>query len=148
MKEYNIYCDESCHLENDLSDIMLLGAVQCQKKDVKRIANKIKYLKKEYGIPASREIKWTKVSPAKIDFYLKLLDLFYEENLNCRIVIAKGKKELDNITFKQEYDDWYYKMYYLLLSKMMNATEQYNVYVDIKDTCGGTKVTKLKNILN
>ena len=27
--EYNIYCDESCHLQNDNSNVMVLGAVWC-----------------------------------------------------------------------------------------------------------------------
>ena len=26
---YNIYCDESCHLENDDKPVMLLGAIWC-----------------------------------------------------------------------------------------------------------------------
>jgi len=25
--EYNIYCDESCHLENDNIDVMVLSAI-------------------------------------------------------------------------------------------------------------------------
>ncbi len=31
----NIYCDESCHLENDNQKVMVLGAVWCpfEKKD-------------------------------------------------------------------------------------------------------------------
>lgn len=27
MTEYNIYCDESCHLENDRQPIMVLGGM-------------------------------------------------------------------------------------------------------------------------
>lgn len=27
MTEYNLYCDESCHLEHDDSDVMVLGAL-------------------------------------------------------------------------------------------------------------------------
>ncbi len=30
-EEFNIYCDESCHLENDLQKAMVLGAVWCSK---------------------------------------------------------------------------------------------------------------------
>ncbi len=27
---FNVYCDESCHLENDQQNVMVLGAVWCQ----------------------------------------------------------------------------------------------------------------------
>jgi hypothetical protein len=33
-KTYNIYCDESCHLENDKQEVMVLGAVW--RKDKKK----------------------------------------------------------------------------------------------------------------
>ena len=28
-EHYNVYCDESCHLENDHQKVMTLGAVWC-----------------------------------------------------------------------------------------------------------------------
>jgi hypothetical protein len=30
--EYNIYCDVSCHLENDRQKAMVLGAIVCSKE--------------------------------------------------------------------------------------------------------------------
>ena len=144
----NIYCDESCHLQYDNSEIMLLGGISCDKKKVKHISKKIRRLKQEYGLDKNFEIKWTKVSPGKIEFYKSLITLFFEENINFRCIIASGKKELDNKMYHQTYDDWYYKMYYLLLSKMLEPTLEYSVYIDIKDTNGGKKAKKLKEILN
>ena len=35
--EYNVYCDESCHLKSNNSDYMLIGAVEITKK--KRLLN-------------------------------------------------------------------------------------------------------------
>ena len=37
-REFNIYCDESCHLENDQQKAMVLGLIWCDK--TKRKANK------------------------------------------------------------------------------------------------------------
>ena len=34
-KTFNIYCDESCHLENDHKDFMLLGSVSSAYNQVK-----------------------------------------------------------------------------------------------------------------
>ena len=147
-KLLNIYCDESCHLQYDNSEIMLLGGIVCDKSKTRILSNKIRSLKRTYGLSANFEIKWTKVSPGNINFYLSLLDLFFSEDLEFRCVIAKGKKYLDNEAYNQTYDDWYYKMYYLLLSKMFDPTNEYSVYVDIKDTNGGRKTKKLFTILH
>ena len=34
--KYNVYCDESCHLQNDGNDIMVIGGVFCSKTKVKK----------------------------------------------------------------------------------------------------------------
>ena len=44
-RTYNIYCDESCHLENDHINVMALGAAWCQLNDVEEITNAIKAIK-------------------------------------------------------------------------------------------------------
>lgn len=145
----NIYCDESCHLQHDDSDIMLLGAISCEKSKVKMVSQNIRQIKRNHGLSDKFEIKWTKVSNGQLAFYADLFDYFFSSpDLTFRCVIATGKKELDNDAYHQTYDEWYYKMYYLLLSKMLEPTSQYNVYIDIKDTQGGTKVSKLQTILN
>jgi len=74
----HIYCDESCHLEHDHQRAMvLLEAVWCPASHRAALGRKVKALRKQYGLPASFEIKWTKVSPALLDFYLGLVDLFF-----------------------------------------------------------------------
>ena len=35
--QYNIYCDESCHLQNDKSNVMVLGAIWCAKEKKQEI---------------------------------------------------------------------------------------------------------------
>lgn len=143
----NIYCDESCHLQFDNSDIVLMGGLSCPKENVRLISQKIRRLKVAYGLNENFEIKWTKVSNGQLSFYLDLLALFFDTSyLDFRCVIAP-KKGLNNEVFHQTYDEWYYKMYYLLLSKMLDPTKQYAVYVDIKDSNGGAKIAKLKRIL-
>lgn len=46
---YNVYCDESCHLENDGINDMVLGAVWCPQEKVKEINQAIKDIKKSMG---------------------------------------------------------------------------------------------------
>lgn len=76
----HIYCDESCHLENDGMKAMVLGALWCPADHRKLLSRKIKALKAEHGLPPSFEIKWVKVSPGKLPFYQALLDLFFRRD--------------------------------------------------------------------
>lgn len=143
----NIYCDESCHLQYDDSNVMLIGGISCPKERVRFVARSIRELKNRHGLNENFEIKWTKVSGGQLEFYKDLLHLFFSTpDLGFRCVVA-SKKGLNNEAFNQSYDDWYYKMYYLLLSKMVDPTNAYAIYVDIKDTNGGRKIATLKNIL-
>ncbi|MCK4356448.1 DUF3800 domain-containing protein, partial [Candidatus Bipolaricaulota bacterium] len=67
---FNIYCDESCHLEHDRQKVMVLGAVWCPFEKARETAQAIRAIKEKHGLGREFEIKWTKVSPGKIDFYI------------------------------------------------------------------------------
>ena len=58
--EYNVYCDESCHLISNDSKYMLIGAVYCPKHKVKKVNKYIEYLKKNYNLSDKIELKWNK----------------------------------------------------------------------------------------
>lgn len=146
--EINAYADESCHLEHDNVEFMVLGCVYCLKKDKNYITNKIKDIKKKYGVKPTTEIKWTKVSKTKIDMYKELVDLLFNENISFRGWIAHDKMSLDHELFHQTYDDWYYKMYYYLFNYIITeGLVNYNIFLDIKDTRSSMKNEKLKDIL-
>lgn len=146
--QYNIYCDESCHIQHDGNDIMIIGGVFCPKKNVKEINKEIRKIKEKYGISKS-EVKWHKVSNNKLDFYCELINYFFSnEELNFRCVIAPEKKKLDLKSFSLSYDDWYYRIYYLLLKEIVSVDAEYFIYMDIKDTNGSSKIKKLKLVLN
>ena len=50
--------------------------------------------------------------------------------------------------FQKTFDEFYYKMYYLTLVKILGVDSNIKIYIDIKDTNGQYKVEKLQNILN
>ena len=142
-KTFNIYCDESCHLEHDHKRFMFIGNVSCAFPQVKRHAMRIKELKKKYNFYA--EIKWTNVSMSKFEFYMELVEYFFDTDLRFNAV--RVNKEMFNAE-EQSYDDFYYKMYYQLLNYKVDTTNSYNVYLDIKDTWSSYKVKRLEEILN
>ena len=144
-KTFNIYCDESCHLEHDHKKFMFLGSVSCAYPQVKRHCRRIEDLKRSHNFYA--EIKWANVSMSKLRFYFDLIDYFFDTDLRFRAIgIEKSKIKCDD--FNTSFDDFYYKMYYQLLNYNIDTLCHYNVYLDIKDTLSALKVRRLKEILN
>ncbi len=147
--EYNIYCDESGHLENDNIPVMVLGAIWCPLKETKQIALDIRQIKREHGLSPDFEIKWTKVSSGRLDFYLAVLDYFFKNrDLHFRALIVPDKSILDHSMHNQNHDDFYYKMYFDMLKTILSPDDRYRIYLDIKDTRGGAKVEKLHEVLS
>lgn len=144
-KTFNIYCDESCHLENDHKPFMFLGSISCAYPQVKVHTEQINNLKKKHNFYA--EIKWNKVNKTKLKFYIELIDYFFATDLRFR-AIGVDKSKVRAGDFNKSYDDHYYTMYYYLLNSKLNSQYTYNVYLDIKDTLSAYKVAKLKTILN
>ena len=144
---YNIYCDESCHLESDGSNVMVLGAIWCNKEKVKEISERIREYKLRHNLSKYIEIKWNKVSPSKELFFLDLINYFFDDDdLHFRALVA-DKTNLHHKDLGTTHDEWYYKMYFVMLKTILDPSEFYNVYLDIKDTCGSKKVTELQKVL-
>ncbi len=146
---YNIYCDESCHLENDRQKAMVLGAVWCQLDKSREIAVRLREIKQKHGLSSLFEVKWTKVSPAKTRFYLDLVDYFFDDDdLHFRALIVPDKSLIRHDAFScQDHDDWYYKMYFDMLKVIVKPEARYRIYLDIKDTRGAQKVAQLHEVL-
>jgi hypothetical protein len=139
---YNVYCDESCHLERDRQPVTVLGAVWCPLEESREISVHIREIKRSHGLSPKFESKWTKVSPAKQVFYLDLLDYFFDnDDLHFRALIVPDKTKL------QDHDTWYYKMYFDMLKAILDPGACYRIYVDIKDTRSADKIAKLHDVL-
>jgi hypothetical protein len=133
---------------HDESNVMALGAVWCPEEKVHEINLQIRDLKKQFGLSSAFEIKWTKVSNARVDFYSALVDYFFtNSDLFFRILIVPDKSILRHADFNQDHNDWYYKMYFDMLKIIFDPADTYNIYLDIKDTRSATKITKLHEVL-
>lgn len=147
-RTYNVYCDESCHLEHDQQKVMVLGAVWCPIEKTREIAVRLREIKRAHNLPANFEIKWTKVSPAMVKFYQDVLDYFFDDDdLHFRALVTPDKAKLKHAEFGQDHDTWYYKMYFQLLEVLFSPHDCYRIYIDRKDTCGSRKIEKLHQVL-
>lgn len=143
--EINVYCDESCHLQNDGQKVMGFGSIWCPKNKRLQICKDIRAIKHNFGIKERAEIKWTKVSPSKINFYEKLIEYFFNSNdLRFRALIIPDKNKLNHHEYNHTHDDFYYIMYYYTLKHFLRNEESYNIYIDIKDTKSWEKTSNLK----
>lgn len=145
----NVYCDESCHLQNDRQKVMVMGAVWCPLDKTRDIAIHIREIKQKHGLSPYFEIKWVKVSPAKENFYLDLIDYFFDnDDLHFRALVVPDKTLLCHDAFlNQDHDQWYYKMYFDMLKAILRPHSCYRLYLDFKDTQGARKVAKLHEVL-
>jgi hypothetical protein len=144
---FNVYCDESCHLELDGQPAMTLGAVWCPLSHARPTAERLREIKLKHGLKPLSEVKWTKLSPGNLPLYLDLLDYFFDaESLSFRCVVA-DKGGLRHGDYAQTHDDWYYKMYFTMLHVIMEPQACFRIYLDIKDTRSAVKVRKLHDVL-
>ena len=127
--------------------MMLLGCVWAPSEKVDTFNKKIKEFKKIYSTRI--ELKWTKVSPKNINFYLSLVDWFFAEpDLHFRTLVVPDKSILDHKKFKHgSHDNFYYKLYFWLLNKIVSPENVYEIFLDVKDTQSRAKVRDLREKL-
>lgn len=125
---------------------MVLGSIYAPKSKVAKISARVKEIKAKHGLGSGFEIKWTKISPSKIQLYKDVIDYFFDDDdLHFRAIII-DKQELSH-SEDHTHDEFYYKSYFLLLNRILNPEDSYNIYLDIKDTRGSEKVSELHKIL-
>ena len=146
-QSFNVYCDESCHLENDNQKYMVLGGIKSSKVNRTRIVNEINNIKEKYNISVFTEIKWNKVSNSKLEYYKELVKYFFENNDLMFRAIVIDKSQINHKKYNQTHDEWYYKMYYQLLLNLVEPKQENNIYLDIKDTKSEKKIRELSKFL-
>lgn len=132
--EYNIYCDESCHLKSNDSNFMLIGAVYCPKYKVRKVNEYIEHLKENYNLSNKIELKWNKIDKKTEKLYLDIINYFFNnDDLKFRVIVI-DKTTLNHKKYNQTENDFYHKVYYDMLKYIITPGNSYNIYPDIKDT--------------
>lgn len=148
VQQYNVYCDESCHLEKDGIPTMAWGATYCLTKSTRSIVDNIRLLKNKHGLSHDFEIKWNKVSPAKLEFYLDLIEYYLnEDGLRFRGLLVQDKLKFHRSDYGKSNGDWYFKLYYTLLQFIFNPQNQYCIYLDMKNRYEGQRIKKMHDVL-
>lgn len=140
----NVYVDESGHTDDPDCSVMVLGALWVSVAQLSLLTDAVRTIKKKHDISPHREIKWTKVSDAKLDYYKDLIDAVFDiEQVNYRAVVI-DKAKVDYEARGLTADDFYYRMQYLLVRTIAEKRlEDMRLFFDYKDTWSGVETTKL-----
>jgi len=141
---YNIYIDESCHLEHDTSKVMCIGYTKINRDDYEALKKTVKAIKLRHNTPT--EVKWNNLSMSRWELYKELIDFFFRSNIEFRSVLVKNKQNLDPIRYNREdQNSFYYKTLKLLVNnKVSDEDDFYRVFLDVKDTRGKSRIKLLK----
>lgn len=146
--DISIFCDESCHLEHDGIAPMVLGAVWCSSSKTKEISKRLIEIKHRHSLQHKDEIKWTKISSNHYQLYMDIIDYFFDDDdLRFRGLIIPDKALLQHDRFGQTHDEWYYKMFFTLLSPIIDPQKSFSISLDYKDTNGNERIKKLQDVL-
>ena len=106
-KQFSIFCDESCHLNNPNINVMGFGAICINNDKIKLVKESIAKLKNDYNCLG--ELKWIKVSPKNLIFYKKIIDFFIDEmSLEFHSVIIQNIKKLDHKKYNNNSNNYCY----------------------------------------
>lgn len=142
--KYNLFVDETCHLEKDGIPIMCIGYIKVPNAAYEQLRNMLNAAKILSGQGA--EIKWNKFSKSRLPLYKSVVDFFFQYPMEFRCVLIKYKDRLRHEDYNQgSHDNYYYKMTYFLLRPNPTGVE-YRVFMDIKDTRGKEKLRKIEEV--
>lgn len=144
-KTFNLYCDESTHLIHDGHPYMLLSYISIAYPQIRLAKEEIKTIKRKFNY--TEELKWTNVHSATYKVYAELVDWFFMNDLEFRTVVV-DKSQIDEQRADYSFNDFYFRMYFQLLHTKVDFQNRYNVFLDIKDTCSGEKLEKLKKMMS
>jgi hypothetical protein len=141
---YNLFVDETCHIQHDKIPVMCIGYTKVPAMAYKELMASFRKLKLDFKAP--EEIKWNKFSAKRLPLYKAVVDFFFDNPLQFRVVVVKYKDRLNHEDFNQgSHDNFYYKMTYFLLRPNPVGSE-YRVFMDIKDHHGRQKLRKIEEV--
>ena len=149
VQKYTFYVDETCHLEHDGFPVMCVGYIKVPDDKIGEYKDSIKQIKRKHHL--LQEVKWNTVSFTHLLMYKEIIDFFFSSQMEFRCVLVTYKDRLDKEAFMHgDPDNFYYKMIYnLLYNPYINhydGTQEFKVFLDLKDTRGRERLNKIQTI--
>lgn len=150
--KYEIYCDESCQdvftSQNTQCKYMFIGGLWLPADKRESLKDELHAIRVKHKMFS--EIKWNKVSASKIDFYIDLINYFFDKNDDMRFRCVVVEKSKVNLVKYHDADAelGFYKFYYQLLHHWILDFNTYAIYLDIKTSRVKNRLKTLHQCLN
>jgi acyl-CoA-binding protein len=149
--EFEVYCDESMpdlftSKKPGNRRYLMIGSLWLPASLRDEIKEKIGELREKYNTWG--EIKWTKISHPRADFYLALIDLFisYKYDLRFRC-IAVDHSQVNMSLLDNDEELGFYKFYYQLLHHWILDFNAYRILCDVKTNRDPKRLQVLRRCL-
>jgi len=145
--DFDVFCDESRHIQNDEHRFMVMGGIWCERSVRKEVSSMINNMR--IASDFAGELKWTKVVAGKAALFKNIIQLFFTNNsLSFRCIVI-DKKELKHELYNTEggHEEFYYKMYYYMLNKKICPPNIYRIFLDYKGKDDSQKIKELQKII-
>lgn len=148
-----IHCDESRpelfnsdpYKVND--NYFLLGGIWVPKELKDRTKIEIKKLRETYNV--NGEIKWKNVSPSKLEFYLSLINYFFNTpELRFRVIVVEYSKVNLKKYHNSDAELGFYKFYYQLIHHWIEPNQCYSIFLDYKKNKRHDRLQELHRVLS
>jgi hypothetical protein len=144
---YVIYCDESCHELTPHHSYMSIGGLKVHQARKQELSRKFGRLRQSCELNA--EVKWSKTSEKRLQDYKKLVDFFFDNELQFRAIVVEQARVRVQEYHGKDRELAFYKFYYEMLEKWLEleAGSEYLILLDYKNNRGADRYTTLKTYL-
>jgi hypothetical protein len=144
--EYVVYCDESRHECPEVNRYMAIGSLWVPRERKAELTRRFGGLLRECRLGS--EVKWKKVSRARLEAYKRLVDFFFDEpDLDFRVIVVDQRAvDLDRF-HNGDRELGFYKFYYELLNKWIDGGHEYLILLDYKQNKGAGRYAELRRLL-
>tara|TARA_R110002124_G_scaffold87355_2_gene224946 strand:+ start:303 stop:1001 length:699 start_codon:yes stop_codon:yes gene_type:complete len=149
--EFEVYCDEAhpdlFTSQKPQAQYLMIGSLWLPAALREEVKTKIKVLRQEHN--AWGEIKWTKVSPSQLAFYIELVEMFigYGDKMRFRC-IAVDQQQINMDLHQGDHELGFYKFYYQVLHHWILDFNSYRIFCDLKSNREPARFTKLRQVLD
>ncbi|NLF74015.1 MAG: DUF3800 domain-containing protein [Candidatus Anammoximicrobium sp.] len=150
--KFEAYCDESNPevLGSTSSDkkYLLIGGVWLQSEDRTRFKDGIHHLRRTHRIGG--EFKWNRISRSRQQFYVDLVNYFFDQGDRLRfrcIVVDREKVDLTRF-HESDQELGFYKFYYQLLHHWILDFNEYAFFLDTKKNHRPDRLKVLRRCLD
>ncbi|MCD6116299.1 DUF3800 domain-containing protein [bacterium] len=148
--KFEVYCDESMPdlftTKKPAGRYLMIGGLWLPASLREEMKHKIRRLREKHNTWG--EIKWSKVSPSRLSFYLDLIDMFFSYDLELRSrCIAVDHTQLKMSLYDNDSELGFYKFYYQLLHHWILDFNEYRIFCDIKTNRDPDRLKVLKRCL-